>query len=296
MRIRTALRPRPFEYYAPSSISEVLNLLRSREEAKILAGGQSLVTLMKLHLTSPKVLIDINGIPELSQIREEDGTIIIGALARHDQIASNSVIREKCLLVAEAANLIADQQVRNRGTIGGSLAHADPTADLPTACTAVDATIVATSVQGSREIKSTDFFRDYFTTSLQQDEIVREVRIPIPPPRSGGVYLKLTKGHNDFAVVSVAAQMVFDRDRVCRSASVVLGGIAPIPQHAVETERYVVGRTLGEEAVKEGAQKAAEGLRPPSDIRASSEYRLEMCRVLTGRALKACVSRASGGV
>jgi CO/xanthine dehydrogenase FAD-binding subunit len=290
------LRPRPFEYYAPSSIGEVLNLLNSEQEAKILAGGQSLVTLMKLHLASPKTLIDINGIPELSEIREERGTITIGALTRHDQIAKSHIIREKCLLVAEAAGQIADQQVRNRGTIGGSLAHADPTADLPTACTAVGATVVAISVEGSREIKSDDFFRDYFTTSLRQDEVLREVRIPVSPPRTGGAYVKLTKGHNDFAVVSVAAQISLDGNRVCTDASVVLGGVAPTPRHAVETERYLAGRKLGEEAIKEGSQRAAEGLRPPSDIRASSEYRVEMSRVLAERALKECMNRASGGV
>jgi CO/xanthine dehydrogenase FAD-binding subunit len=290
------LRPRPFAYYAPSSMSEVLNLLKSEEEAKILAGGQSLVTLMKLHLASPKTLIDINRIPELSQIQEERGTIMIGALARHDQIARSRVIREKCLLVAEAAGQIADQQVRNRGTIGGSLAHADPTADLPTACTAVGATLVVMSLEGAREIKSADFFRGYFTTSLRQDEVLREVRIPVPPPRTGGAYVKLTKGHNDFAVVSVAAQISLDSNRACTSASVVLGGVAPIPRHAVETERYLAGQTLGEEAIREGSQRAAEGLRPPSDIRASSEYRVEMSRVLAEKALKECVNRASGGV
>jgi CO/xanthine dehydrogenase FAD-binding subunit len=290
------VRPRPFEYYAPSSLSEALSLLKSEEEAKILAGGQSLVTLMKLHLASPKALIDINAIQELSQIREQNGAIIIGALTRHDQIARNPVIRERCLLVAEAADLIADQQVRNRGTIGGSLAHADPTADLPTACTSVNATVVATSVEASREIKATDFFRDYFTTSLREDEILREVRIPIPSSRSGGVYLKLTKGHNDFAVISVAAQIVVDSNGVCSSASVVLGGVASTPRHEVETERYLVGTVLGAEQVREAAQKASKGLSPPSDIRASSEYRLRMSEVLTERALKTCVIRALGGV
>ena len=146
------MRPRPFEYYAPLSLNEAVNLLHSREEAKILAGGQSLITLMKLRLASAKMLIDINRIPEFSQIRRENDVIVVGALTRHDQIANSRLMRETCFLISEAAGVIADQQVRNRGTIGGSLAHADPTADLPTACTAAQARVVTASVRGSRSI------------------------------------------------------------------------------------------------------------------------------------------------
>src|SRR5208337_5640398 len=228
---RQSLRPRAFEYCAPSSLSEAVSLLHSRDEAKILAGGQSLIILMKLRLASAKMLIDINHIAELTQIRKENDTIVVGALVRHDQIANSSLIRETCLLISEAAGVIADQQVRNRGTIGGSLAHADPTADLPTACTAARAKVVTANLNGSRSIGSADFFRGYYTTSLEQDEIVREVRIPIPPPRSGGSYLKLSKGHNDFAIVAVASQLTLDNEDVCRAVSVVLGGIAPTPVH-----------------------------------------------------------------
>ena len=293
--MRPSLRPRPFEYYAPSSLSEALNLLQSIEEAKVLAGGQSLITLMKLRLAAPKTLIDINGIPELTNIREENGAIIICALTRHDQLAANSIIRQKCFLLAEAAGVIADQQVRNRGTIGGSLAHADPTADLPTACTAIDATVVTTSTEGSRSIKSAEFFRDYFTTSLGQEEVIREVRIPIPPPRTGGAYLKLTKGHNDFAIVGVAAQITIDSKNVCKAASIVLGGVASTPVHTEETERFLIDRRLDNKVIEEGAKKASETLRPPSDIRASAEYRLEMTKTLTKRAVGLAAVRAQGG-
>lgn len=288
------MRPRAFEYYAPVSLSDALDLLYSGEEAKILAGGQSLITLMKLRLVSPNTLIDINSIPELTNIREENGVIVVGALTRHDQLARNSIIREKSLLLAEAASVIADQQVRNRGTIGGSLAHADPTADLPTACTAIGATIVTARVKGSRSIESAEFFRDYFTTLLRQDEIIQEVRIPIPPPGTGGAYVKLTKGHNDFAVVGVAAQVTVDSNYVCRAASVVLGGVAPTPFHAKETEKFLMDRRLDDKAIEEGAQKASEALRPPSDIRASAEHRLEMAKILTKRAVGISASRAHG--
>jgi carbon-monoxide dehydrogenase medium subunit len=290
------MRPRPFEYYPLSSLSEALNLLSSREDAKTLAGGQSLVTLMKLHLVSPKALIDINGIADLTHVREEGGVIAVGALTRHDQLAKNGVIRQKAPLLVEAASVIADQQVRNRGTIGGSLAHADPAADLPTACTAIGATIVAASVKGSRSVSSADFFHGYFTTSLRRDEVIQEVRIPIPPSGSGSAYLKLTKGQNDFAVVGVAAQVTLESDYLCKAVSVVLGGVAPTPCHAEETEKSLLGRRLDNGVIDEAAEKASEGIAPPSDVRASAEYRLKMVKILTKRAVRIAVSRAHEGV
>jgi carbon-monoxide dehydrogenase medium subunit len=269
-------------------------LLSSSEDAKILAGGQSLIGMMKLRLASPKILIDINGLAELSEIREEKDTVVIGALTRHDELSRNSTVRQNFLLLAEAASAIADQQVRNRGTIGGSLAHADPTADLPTACTALDATVVARSVNGSRSIKSADFFKGYFTTSLRHDELIHEVRVPIPPSRAGGAYLKASKGNNDFALVAVAAQLTFDADKTCKSANVILGGVAPVPVHAEETERVLINRELHGTAIEESAQKASVGLSPPSDARASSNYRLKMARVLTRRAVDIAATRAGG--
>jgi len=269
-------------------------LLHTRDEAKILAGGQSLITLMKLRLASANTLIDINGVAELKHIREQDGVIVIGALTHHDELANNRLIREKSPLLAEAASVIADQQVRNRGTIGGSLAHADPTADLPTACTALHATIVAASVNRSRSIESADFFRGYYTTSLEQDEIVREVRISIPPPRSGGSYLKLSKGHNDFAIVAVASQLTLDSEDVCRTASVVLGGIAPTPVHAKGTETFLSGRRLDDKTIEEGAEKASGAQSAPSDFHATAEYRLEMAKVLTKQAVRISAGRANG--
>jgi carbon-monoxide dehydrogenase medium subunit len=269
-------------------------LLSSSEDAKILAGGQSLISMMKLRLTSPKILIDINGLAELSGIREESDAVVIGALTRHDELSRNSTVRQKFPLLAEAAGAIADQQVRNRGTIGGSLAHADPTADFPTACTALEATIIARSVNGSRSIKCADFFKGYFTTSLQHDEVIHEVRVPNQPPRAGGAYLKATKGNNDFALVAVAAQLRFDANKTCKSANVILGGVAPVPVHAEETEGALINRGLNGKAIEESAQNASVGLSPPSDARASAKYRLEMARALTRRAVEIAATRAGG--
>ena len=290
------MRPRPFEYYAPTSLSEALDLMTSTEGAKILAGGQSLITLMKLRLTAPEVLIDINNVSELTHVREENGAIVLGALVRHDQLATSMLVRQKCPLLADAASMIADQQVRNRGTIGGSLAHADPGADLPTACTALGATVVAASLKGLRSIKIADFFTDPFTTSLRQDEIMKEVQIPLPPANSAGAYLKLTKGHNDFAILAVAAQLRFDSDDVCRAASVVLGGVAPTPCHAVNAEAFLTGRRLDDQVIQGGAQRASDGLAPPSDFRVSTEYKVETAAVLTRRAIETAVSRAHGSM
>ena len=289
------MRPRSFEYYSPSSLHDALTLLSKTEDAKILAGGQSLITIMKLRLAAPNALIDINGITELSYIREENGAIAIGALTRHDQLSRDKIIQEKFPLLAEAANLIADQQVRNRGTIGGSLAHADPTADLPTACMALNASIILRSENKSRSIASSDFFRDFFTTALKQDEIIQEVRIPILPPRSGGAYTKLAKGHNDFALVAVAAQTSLGSADFCNAINVVLGGIGSTPTHATETEKLLMGQVIDDRRISQASLKAGEGRIPIPDFRATSELRLKIVRTLTERTLKTAVSRARGG-
>lgn len=250
--------------------------------------------MMKLRVVSPKVLVDINGLVGLASIREENGAITIGALTRHDHLARSSIIRKRLMLLAEAADVIGDQQVRNRGTIGGSLAHADPSADLPAACIALDATVVTASATGFRSIKSSDFFTGYFATSLRQNEIIQEVRVPIPPHGSGGTYEKLRKGYNDFALVGVAVQLTIDRESICRSASVVLGGVAPIPVRAEETERALIGHKLSDRLIEDAAQKTPLKLSPPSDMRASCEYRLEMAKVLTKRATRIAARRAEG--
>ena len=289
------MRPRSFEYYAPSSLHDALTLLSKTEDAKVLAGGQSLISIMKLRLAAPNALIDINGITELSYIREENGVIAIGALTRHDELARNRIIQEKCCLLAEAANLIADQQVRNRGTIGGSLAHADPTADLPTACVAMNASIITRSEERSRTVASSDFFQDFFTTELKQDEIIQEVRIPIPPPRSGGAYMKLAKGHNDFALVAVAAQMSLGSGGSCNAISVVLGGVGSTPTHATETEKLLKGQVIDDRLISQASLKAAEGLTLNPDFRASTQLKLKLVRTLTERTLRTAANRARGG-
>jgi len=290
------MRPRTFEYYAPSSLDEALSLLSKDEDAKILAGGQSLITLMKLRLAAPVSLIDINHILQLNYIHEEAGRITIGALTRHDQLATNPLIRGRCMLLSDAASVIADQQVRNRGSIGGSLAHADPSADLPTACTALNAEIKATSKSGSRIVAVQDFFVDFFTTALCPHEMIEEIRIPVPGPRSGGAYTKLTKGHNDFALVSAAAQCSLGPEGACEAIDVVLGGVASKPVHATETEGHLRQERINDQVIHEAALNASAGLSPSPDPRTSSELKLEMIKSSTERALRVAFGRAREAV
>ncbi len=270
-------------------------MLRTQEQPKILAGGQSLVALMRFRLSSPKILIDINGIKDLNYIRENAGKISVGALTRHDQLEKSGLVRDKVSLLSDAARFIGDQQVRNRGTIGGSLAHADPTSDLPPAIVAVNATIVTIGPQGSRSIPCTDFFQDFFTTNLLPDEIILEVQAQIPPPGSGSGYLKLSRRHGDFAIVGAAAVVTLDGNGNCTAANIVLGGVAATPQHARETEEMLVGRRLDHKSIDDAARSANVGLKPPSDVHASSNYRLEMSCVMVKRTLKIALSRAKGG-
>lgn len=289
------MRPRTFEYFTASSVDEALSLLQTKDEPKILAGGQSLISLMKFRLASPKTLIDINGIKDLKYIRAEDKTIAIGALTPHDQLENDALIRGKLPILSDAASVIADQQVRNRGTIGGSLAHADPTAELPTAVVAANANILIKGPKGSRSIEASHFFQDYFTTALAPDEIIHEIRVPLPEPDSGGAYLKLSRRHGDFAIVSAGAALTIDKNRVCSAASVVLGGVASVPHRARDTEKALIGQRLDDKLVEEASKKASQGLKPPSDVHASSDYRLEMCQVMAKRALNRAIDRASGG-
>lgn len=287
------MRPRPFDYYSASSLDEALNLLATTEDAKILAGGQSLIALMKFRLLSPKSVIDIGRIKELVYIREESGTIKLGALTTHDAIENNEVVRRKLSLLGDAASVIADQQVRNRGTIGGSLAHADPSADIPTALVALNARISLIGSKGSRSLTCSEFLTGYFSTALNADEIISEISVPSPRKGSGGAYLKLSRRHGDFAIVGAAVSITLNEQRNCVASSVVLGGVAETPRHATTTEKTLLERQLTDEVIESAAEKASEDLEPPSDVHASSEYRLEMSRVMAKRAIKLALRRAA---
>lgn len=286
------MRPREFEYLAASSLDETLKLLTTKEDSRILAGGQSLVPMMKLRIASPRALIDINSIKELDFIDEENGIIKIGALARHDQIEHNPLIRSKLPLLAEAASLIGDQQIRNRGTIGGSIAQADPAADLPPALVASKAAIATVGPKTERLIKSSDFFKGAYATSLTIDDVICEVRIPIPLLGTGTAYMKLAAKTGEWSVVNVAVSMQLEAG-VCRDIAVVLGSVTLAPTHAVQTEKALVGKEIDDRSIDSASTKALEGV-ASQDLRGLTSYGASVTQIMVKRAIDKAWRRARG--
>ncbi|MGC8556133.1 MAG: FAD binding domain-containing protein [Conexivisphaera sp.] len=292
------MRPAPFEYYAPTSVEEALRLLSEKEGAKLLAGGQSLLALMKLRLLAPPALIDLNRIKELRYVREENGWVLIGAMTLYDELEQSPLIRSRYPALHEALYRLGDQQVRNRGTIGGSLAHADPSANLPPVMVALKAELVAAGPGGRRRtIPAEEFFLDAFTTALEPErEMLVEVRLPPWPRGSGGTYMKLSKREIDFSIVEVAVQMTVDGGGRVSDARVVLGSVAPKPYRAVGAERAILGSTVDGALAASAAEEGVRDLEPPSDVQASSWYRKEVAKVLVKRAILKAYERARGVV
>jgi carbon-monoxide dehydrogenase medium subunit len=285
--------PPRFSLIVPSTVEEALDALsRYGEEAKVLAGGHSLIPLMKLRLASPKYLIYIGKIQGLSYIREEAGKIRIGCMTTHAMIESSDLLRKKNLLLSETASKIGDLQVRNMGTIGGSLAHADPAADYPAAITALEGEIVARSVKGERVIKAQEFFKGPFSTALRSDELLVEVRVPSMEGYFGAAYEKLVFRATDYAIVGVAAVLELDRGGAIQRARVALTGVGSTPVRAKSVEEELIGKQASKDLIVKVSTRASEGLNPPSDIRASSEYRKAMAAVMTKRALLRALERA----
>ena len=285
--------PASFEYFRPKAIGEAVALLQQHgDDAKILSGGQSLIPLMKLRLARPAYIIDINEIPGLRYIKEEDGALKIGGLTREADLEASDLIRSKYPIILDTASLIADPQVRNMATVGGNLAHGDPANDHPATMLALEAQIVATGSRGPRVVPVKDFFLSVFTTALQHDEILTEICIPIPASRSGGAYFKLERKVGDFAVVGVAAQVTFDDAGTCKRAGIGLTNVGPTPIKAKRAEDFLRGRTLDESHVKQAAQLAAEEAKPSTDLRGPAEYKAAMVKELTGRALTRARARA----
>ncbi len=290
------MRPAPFEYYAPTTIEDALRLLEEKEGAKLLAGGQSLLALMKLRLLAPPVLIDLNRISGLRYIKEgSDGWIYIGAMTLYDELEQSPIIRARYPIMHEALYRLGDQQVRNRGTIGGSLAHADPSANLPPVMVALKAQLVAARRGGERRvIPADDFFVDAFTTALEPNEMLVEVRLPPWPRGSGGTYMKLSKREIDFSIVEVAVQMTVDGDGRVKESRVVLGAVASRPYRATAAESVIQGSVVDDQLAVKAAEEGTKDLEPPSDVQASSWYRKEVAKVLVKRAILKAWRRARG--
>ena len=284
--------PAQFDYFAPATLDEALSLLAGHsDEAKILAGGHSLLPAMKLRLAQPQILIDIGRIKDLSFIRRDDGHIRIGALTTHHQIESSDELRGACPLLPETASHIGDIQVRNMGTIGGSLAHADPAADWPATIIALNAEMVAVGPKGERVIKADDFFVDLLTTALAPDEILREIRIPAAQGRTGQAYMKVRQPASGFAVVGVAVTLARGSDGSCESASIGITGVASKAYRARGVEGALKGTALDGEAVAAAAAQAADGVDINGDLYASADYRRHLAEVYTRRAIEAAASR-----
>src|SRR5579875_318328 len=283
--------PATFEYHRAQSVKEALSLLkRLGDGAKLLSGGHSLIPMMKLRLAQPSHLIDIGGVRELSQISEEGNKILIGATVTHSEIASSPLIKQKLGLLADCAAEIGDVQVRNRGTIGGSLAHADPAADYPAAVLALEAELELESEQGTRTVKAQDFFVDLMTTALRPDEILRRVVFAPIPQGAGYAYLKHPQPASGFAIVGVAALVTLGKDGSCEKVRVGITGIAPKPFRATAVESALTGKKPDSTALAAAAAHAADGVDCLSDIHASSEFRAELVRVYTRRALERAIA------
>jgi carbon-monoxide dehydrogenase medium subunit len=283
--------PRPFELHSPDTISEAISLLKSRKDSKILAGGQSLVPLMKLRLVSPANLVDLGRIPGLSYIRMERDHLLIGSMTTHNEVATSSLVNKRCRTLSETASQIGDQQVRNRGTIGGTICHADPAGDIPAAAVALDADFKVAGLRRRRVIKAKDFFEDILTTSLRREEILTEVKVPVLPPKSGGAYLKLGRGASDLATVGVAAVITLDKAGACKDARLGLAGVGSTPIRATRAEEVLKGQKLSDDLVAEAGEKASEMSNPSSDIRGSAEYKREMVKVYVRRAIGQSLKR-----
>lgn len=286
--------PAQFDYVAPTSLDEALQILADRgDDAKILAGGHSLLPAMKLRLAMPALLVDIGRIRSLSYVKIEDGTIRIGAMTTHFEIESSELLREHCRLLPETASHIGDVQVRNKGTIGGSVAHADPAADWPAAVLALDAEIVAAGPKGTRTISAGDFFVDMMTTALEPNEILSEIRIPVPAAGTGTAYMKVRQPASGFAVVGIAACVRKNADGMCASASIGVTGIASKAYRATAVEQALAGAALDGDAIATAAAAVASGVDVNGDLYASADYRRHLARIYTRRAIEAAATRAS---
>ena len=286
--------PASFEYHAPGTVKDALALLgKHGDDAKVLAGGHSLIPMMKLRLAQPKHVIDLRKISGLSGVKADGNTIVIGAMTTHWQVESAPVLREKLPIVSDTAGVIGDPAVRNVGTIGGSLAHADPAADMPATAIAVGFEFVCEGAKGKRTVKVDEWFKGLMATAVGDDLLV-EIRVPVWAAGSGGAYLKFPHPASRFAVVGAAAMVTLDGKGVCTKAGVGITGAGTKAVRAKGVEAGLVGKTLDQATIEAAAAKAHEGVDVQADLQGSVEYKSHLCRVFARRAIEAAVKRAKG--
>jgi carbon-monoxide dehydrogenase medium subunit len=289
--------PGSFEYFAPATVPETVALLQQYpDEAKVLAGGQSLIPLIKFRLANPTYLIDLRKVPGLSTLEERDGHLVIGAMVREAAVETSEVVQRRYPVIGETSAFVADPLVRNFATVGGNLAHADPANDHPATMLALRAMVVAEGPDGRRSIPIDEFLVDTFETALAPAEVLVEIHVPQPAAHTGSAYCKLERKVGDYAIAAVAAQVTLDGD-VCAQAGLGLTNVGPKAIRPVEAEGFLIGKRLDEEVIREAARLAAAAADPTSDLRGTADYKRAMVRTLTARALRKAAQRAmEGGV
>lgn len=290
------MKPAPFDYVAPTSLAEALEILATRtDEAKILAGGQSLIPVLNFRLAQPALLVDINALATLDFVRPEgDGGLTIGALVRHRRLEREAEVARRAPLLAEAVPFVAHPQIRSRGTFGGSLAHADPAAEFPAVAIALGAKLRLQKRGGDRWVQARDFFTGLFATAIEPGELLTEIRLPPAPPRTGVAFLEVARRHGDYAQVGVAARLVLDESGSCREANLVFLSVGEGPVDAGRAAAALLGAPIDEGAITESARLAStEEIDPVGDIHASADFKRHLVRVLTARALRLARQRSA---
>jgi CO/xanthine dehydrogenase FAD-binding subunit len=289
------MKPAPFNLLRPRNVEQAIALLQAhRDEAKVLAGGQSLVPLMNFRLAQPRNLIDLNNIEGLDKVKIDDKILSLGAMVRQRDIERSPSIAERLPILREAIEQVAHPAIRNRGTVGGSLVHADPSAELPLLAIALGATLQLRSAGGSRSVAAQDFYQGYLFTDIAPDELLVEVDFQLPPANSGWCFTEIARRHGDFAIVAVAVLLNCDSDQSINFARVALGGVGPAPLRVAAAEEGLLGERPDAELFRRASDNAAQALDPPTDIHASSGYRRQLAGVLVRRALATAASRGKG--
>jgi carbon-monoxide dehydrogenase medium subunit len=287
--------PPSFDYIAPKTISEAVAALGQDENSRILAGGQSLIPLMRFRLAGPTVLVDLNRVEGLAYIQEEDGCLKIGAMTRQSTVEHSDLVRQKYPLLSDTVKVLSDPVVRNLGTVGGNIANADPVNDEPATMLAYGADVVAVGPNGERVIPITSFYLDLYQSALARDEILTEVRVPMPRPHSGGAYLKLERKVGDYATAAVAAQVELDANGNFASVGIGLTNVGLTALKATAAEEFLRGKAASDENIRQAARLAADAAQPIADARGSEEYKRSLVKTYTVRALRLAVQRAKGG-
>ncbi len=289
------MKAAPFEYHAPRELAEAFALLaRYGPEARPLAGGQSLVPMLNLRLARPAAMVDLNRISELAYHRSDAGGLVAGALCRHRDVELDAAAMARCAVIADALPLVGHVAIRNRGTVVGSIAHADPAAEWPALALLLEATITVAAERGRRELPALEVFTGFFATALEPGELALEARFPWPRPGVGSAFVEVARRHGDFALVAAGALLELEPDRRVREARLVLAGVAPTPLRAERAELALVGQAATEEAFADAAAQAAQGLEPADDIHAPAVYRRRLAETLARRALLKALARAGG--